>query len=122
MGFMDKAKQMADQAQQKIEETQKQFNDGQAQRSAQQGGAPGVRYDSNGRPIAETAPPAAQTPAAPVTTDQPLSAQPAGQTQPADPGPAGPEAEQPAVQEQPVEPVPVKDGVNSAPDPFKPIQ
>ena len=34
MGFMDKAKQLAEQAQQKLEETQKQFNDSQAQKAA----------------------------------------------------------------------------------------
>lgn len=39
MGFMDKAKQMAEQAQQKIEETQKQFNESQAAKS--QGGTGG---------------------------------------------------------------------------------
>ncbi len=52
MGFMDKAKQMAEQAQQKIDEAQKQFNDSQAQRAGQSQGAPG--------------PPAGATPAAPV--------------------------------------------------------
>lgn len=118
MGFMDKAKQMADQAQQKIEEAQKQFNDGQAQRSGQQAGAPDARYDASGRPVGEAGPPAAATPAAPVSTgDQPPSAERAGPPPAADPGIAPPEAEQ-----QPVEPAPVKDGVNATPDPFKPIQ
>lgn len=106
MGFMDKAKQMADQAQQKIEDAQKQFNDGQA-KGGQQGAA--VRYDSNGRPIQE--PPAAQSPPAPVA--------------PADAGAPAPAqeaaAEQPAAETP--QPAPeVKDGVNSAPDPFKPIE
>jgi hypothetical protein len=59
MGFMDKAKQLAEQAQQKLEETQKQFNDSQAAKAGQQqggtpeGGVPeaGVRYDEHGRPV-----------------------------------------------------------------------
>lgn len=99
MGFMDKAKQMADQAQQKIEETQKQFNESQAQRGSQQPGEGGVRYDANGRPIADSAPPAGATPPAPVAS-----------------------SDQAEVQSRPVPSAPVKDGVNEAPDPFKPIE
>ena len=104
MGFMDKAKQMADQAQQKIEEAQKQFNESQSQKSDQGGQPAPVRYDSHGRPIEE--PPAAQTPPAPV--EQEASGQ-------------EPVAEAPKVETP--QPAPeVKDGVNAAPDPFKPIQ
>jgi hypothetical protein len=47
MGFMDKAKKMAEQAQTKLDEAQKQFNSNQPQ---QQGG-PVVEYDKHGRPI-----------------------------------------------------------------------
>ena len=65
MGFMDKAKQMAEQAQQKIDDAQKQFNDAQAQRG-QQNEQAAQRYDKHGRPVPAEAPPAAQTPAAPV--------------------------------------------------------
>ena len=53
MGFMDKAKQMAEQAQRKIDEKQKQFNDRQGQ-GANPGAGPGagaVRFDDQGRPI-----------------------------------------------------------------------
>ncbi len=56
MGFMDKAKKLADQAQQKLDETQKNFNQGQGQT----GGQPAVRYDQHGRPI-QDAPPAGAT-------------------------------------------------------------
>jgi hypothetical protein len=58
MGFMDKAKKLAEQAQEKLDEVQKQFNEGQA------GGAqaPPVEYDQHGRPVrAEPAPPPAES-------------------------------------------------------------
>ena len=38
MGFMDKASEMADQAQQKIEDAQKQFNESQSQKGQGEGG------------------------------------------------------------------------------------
>jgi formin 2/WAS/WASL-interacting protein len=47
MGFMDKAKKLADQAQAKLDETQKQFN----QRSSSSSGGPVTQYDQHGRPI-----------------------------------------------------------------------
>ena len=49
MGFMDKAKKMAEQAQQKIDETQKQFSERQGQKSGP--GPGGVRFDEHGRPV-----------------------------------------------------------------------
>jgi len=110
MGFMDKAKQMADQAQQKIEDAQKQFNESQSQKSEQPGGG-AVRYDSNGRPIQEPA--AAQTPPAPVAPADAQAEQPAAAQEP--------QTEPPKVETP--QPAPeVKDGVNAAPDPFKPIE
>ena len=69
MGFMDKAKQLAEQAQQKLDETQKNFNKSSSPEGQPQGD--GVKYDEHGRPIQEappagaTAPPAAE-PAAPA--------------------------------------------------------
>jgi len=53
MGFMDKAKKLADQAQAKLDDVQKQFNEGQSSggQGAPQGG-PAVEYDKHGRPIA----------------------------------------------------------------------
>ena len=65
MGFMDKAKQMAEQAQKKLEETQNQFNQGQAKQAGGEGGG-GVRYDEHGRPVEEAPPASEQPPAPPV--------------------------------------------------------
>jgi len=125
MGFLDKAKQMAEQAQQKIEDTQQQFNASQAAKS-QTDVSGGPRYDANGRPIAD-GPPTAQ-PAAPEgehPASDPATAQGVGQPQP--PAAAEPIEDQPTSAVEPVEgtePVqapPARDGVNSSPDPFKPI-
>ena len=51
MGFMDKAKQLAEQAQQKLDETQKNFNKSNSPEGQPQGGR--VKYDEHGRPIQE---------------------------------------------------------------------
>ena len=66
MGFMDKAKKMAEQAQAKLDEAQTKYNAGQGQ-GGSAGGAPPVQYDNHGRPIQ----PAPVTPdaAAPVPPD-----------------------------------------------------
>jgi hypothetical protein len=62
MGFMDKAKKMAEQAQSKLDEVQKQFNEGQSGSSSSHG--PPVEYDQHGRPIrGEAPPPPAEAPA-----------------------------------------------------------
>ena len=55
MGFLDKAKQLAEQAQQKLDEAQQNFN--QSGSPEAQPGEGAVRYDEHGRPIQE-APPA----------------------------------------------------------------
>ncbi len=102
MGFMDKAKQLAEQAQQKLDETQKNFNKSTAPDSPQQGD--GVKYDEHGRPIQD--------------------APPAGATAPPAAEPAAPTEEQPAA-DAPAPPPPPKPDTgdaNAAPDPFKPIQ
>jgi hypothetical protein len=52
MGFMDKAKKLADQAQTKLDEVQKQFNESQSSGSNPSSG-PGVEYDQHGRPVAK---------------------------------------------------------------------
>jgi hypothetical protein len=59
MGFMDKAKKMAEQAQAKLDEAQKQFNSGQQQG---QPADPAVEYDKHGRPIPQAEPDAAAPP------------------------------------------------------------
>jgi hypothetical protein len=64
MGFMDKAKKMAEQAQQKLDEVQEQFNQGQkpGEHEKEQ---EAVRYDKHGRPI-EEGPPAGEAPPPPA--------------------------------------------------------
>jgi hypothetical protein len=79
MGFMDKAKKLAEQAQDKLDEVQKQFNESQGSSPSQ---GPPVEYDQHGRPVrAEPAPPPAEaaTPPhgdpvapAPPRADQPV--------------------------------------------------
>ncbi|MGH2949859.1 MAG: hypothetical protein ACRDPC_26960, partial [Solirubrobacteraceae bacterium] len=59
MGFLDKAKKMAEQAQTKLDEVQKQFNEGQSGSAERK--APPVEYDQHGRPITPEAPPPAAT-------------------------------------------------------------
>jgi hypothetical protein len=97
MGFMDKAKKLAEQAQEKLDEAQTQFNQkqggqGQPEQSAN------VRYDDHGRPIQD--PPAGSAP--------PPSAEPAPPAEPA----------APADEQKPAD----TGGANASPDPFKPIQ
>lgn len=108
MGFMDKAKKLAEQAQEKLGEAQKNFNQsGSPQSQPEEGG--GVRYDEHGRPIQEappagaTAPPAAE-PAPPAPTSPPVSEEPAP-----DPAAPPPAADKPA------------SDTNKSPDPFKPL-
>ena len=112
MGFMDKAKKLAEQAQQKLDETQKNFNQSNSQQAPAEGD--GVKYDEHGRPVQEappagaTAPPAAE-PAAPAA-------------EPAAPE-AAPTEEQPAADAPtPPPPAPSSGDSNATPDPFKPLQ
>ena len=53
MGFLDRAKQMAEQAQSKLDEAQKKFNESQKQRGGQDAPAEGAAtaYDQHGRPV-----------------------------------------------------------------------
>jgi hypothetical protein len=77
MGFMDKAKQLAEQAQQKLDEAQKNFN----QSGSQQEQGDGVRYDEHGRPIQDAQPeggPPAGEPAPPAGETPPPPAEPSG--------------------------------------------
>jgi hypothetical protein len=110
MGFMDKAKQLAEQAQQKLDEAQKNFNkSGSPQSEPCEGG---VRYDEHGRPIQETppagaAPPPAAEPAADPTAPIADPAAPPEAAEPPPPAPAPPAG---------------GDQANEPPDPFKPLQ
>ena len=103
MGFMDKAKQLAEQAQEKLDDAQKQLNERQGG-AAQPGGEGGPRYDKHGRPedTEADAPPAASTP--------PPAADPAAGQEPP--------AEKPAAET----PSGGTGGENATPDPFKPIE
>jgi hypothetical protein len=73
MGFMDKAKKLAEQAQEKLDEAQKNFNKSESPQ-AQPGQS--VRYDEHGRPIQEEE----ETPAAaaPPPAAEPADVPPAG--------------------------------------------
>jgi hypothetical protein len=78
MGFMDKAKKLAEQAQEKLDEAQKNFNKSEEEQPGQ-----GVRYDEHGRPIQEetpaaAAPPPAAEPAEPAPSPPPAADPPAG--------------------------------------------
>jgi hypothetical protein len=104
MGFMDRAKKLAEQAQEKLEEAQKNFNSSQPHgQQAEQGAA---RYDEHGRPITQEETPAAATPP-PAAAPQAATEAPA----------SSPAAEQPATAD-----TPDTGGANASPDPFKPIQ
>jgi hypothetical protein len=68
MGFMDKAKKLAEQAQQKIDEARQNFNKSASPQADPQEG--GTRFDEHGRPIQDSppageAPPPSAEPAAP---------------------------------------------------------
>ena len=82
MGFMDKAKKLADQAQSKLDEVQKQFNESQGSGSnPAQSSGPAVEYDKHGRPVAKPADGA-------HTTATPQQGDPMAGTTPAPPPPA----------------------------------
>jgi hypothetical protein len=96
MGFMDKAKKMAEQAQQKLDEAQKSFNEKQGTGGGGQQGGPAVEYDKHGRPVnsaadAAPAPQAAAPPPGDPLADPSPAAPPPGDPL-ADPSPAAPEA------------------------------
>jgi hypothetical protein len=109
MGFMDKAKKMAEQAQAKLDEVQKGVNSGQSGQQA--GGGPVVEYDNHGRPIqpAPVTPDAAAPPVPPTppvaTPAVPPTAAPA---HPASVGPPGsaptPDPSAPAAPKPPAPP------------------
>ena len=108
MGFMDKAKKMAEQAQAKLDEVQKQHQSPPAQGSAgESGGGPAVEYDKHGRPI-PSEPPATATPphgdpvGPPAASAPPPAAAPAATPDPAAPAAAAP-APSPPTGEQPAD-------------------
>jgi hypothetical protein len=95
MGFLDKAKQLADQAQAKIDEAQDKFN--AAQKQGESGG-PAVRYDAHGRPIAE---PENESAGATPPHGDPLAApEPAAPPEPSAAPAPDPEAPEPAAEDR----------------------
>jgi hypothetical protein len=104
MGFLDKAKKMAEQAQAKLDEVQSQFNQGQD--AQQQSGAPPVEYDKHGRPVqpAPVAPDAAAPGAPPAAAPEPPAAP--APPQGAQPDPAEPSSPGPAPSAPPAPPGP----------------
>ena len=77
MGFMDKAKKLAEQAQQKLDEAQDSFNQSASPQQSPDAGA--VRYDEHGRPIKdEPASAATAEPATEASPEQPPPPTPAG--------------------------------------------
>jgi hypothetical protein len=111
MGFMDKAKKLAEQAQEKLDEAQKNFNKSDAQQ-AQPGQS--VRHDEHGRPIQDETPAAATAP--PSATPPPDPTAPIGDAPPADAPAEEAPPPAPAAEEKPA------GDANTSPDPFKPIQ
>ena len=111
MGFMDKAKQLAEQAQQKLDEAQQNFNKG-GSTPGQPGAGAGPTYDQHGRPVEGSAP--AAEPAAPERA--------AEQRAPEEPAAEQPAAEEPAPQEPASEQPTQGISPNATPDPFKPLQ
>ena len=111
MGFMDKAKKLAEQAQEKLDEAQQNFNKG--------GSTPGqqaeTRYDAHGRPI-QDGPPAGTAP--------PPSGEPAAPAPPTPPPAPEPAATEPTAPEPPPAPPAAAEGgsPNATPDPFKPLE
>ena len=104
MGFMDKAKQLAEQAQQKLDEAQKNFNKSNSPEA--QPRATAVKYDEHGRPIQE-APPAGSHRAA--RQRRPAAPEPGGAAasrgRAAPEAPRRPRAPEPAATRTPARPV-----------------
>ena len=118
MGFMDKAKKLAEQAQEKLDEAQQNFNKG----GSTPGQQAGTRYDAHGRPIedgspAGTAPPPSAEPAPPAPPTPPPAPDPAA----ADPAAASAATEPTAPEPPPPAPAEGR-SPNATPDPFKPLQ
>ena len=92
MGFLDKAKKMAEQAQTKLDEVQQQFNESQGASSQAPAGGPVTEYDKHGRPVGASAPPPPPPPAPPAPEAAAPPAPPAPPAAPAPPARA-PQAE-----------------------------
>jgi hypothetical protein len=94
MGFMDKAKKLAEQAQTKLDEAQKQFNQQQSGGGSGAPQAPVTEYDQHGRPIPRSEPEAATPPHGDPLAEQAETAPPPAPSAPV-PDPAAPQAAAP---------------------------
>jgi hypothetical protein len=79
-GYVDKAKQMAEQAQSKLDEAQTKFNEGQKQGSAPSG--PVQEYDKHGRPVGTPAGPSPADEGVPAAAPTESAPEPAAQAEP----------------------------------------
>jgi hypothetical protein len=115
MGFLDKAKKFADQAQEKLDEVQKQFNESQSAKSGDApSGPPPVEYDQHGRPVAKDPEPPHGDPLTGSAPQPAPSETPEAHDAPADKGPSiQPE---PTDQERP-QGDPLRDASTSPPKP-----
>jgi len=93
MGFLDKAKQMAEQAQTKLDEVQRQFNENQPHPPGPGSQAP-VEYDAQGRPIRSDQPAVPTPPPGDPVAGRPSPPPPAPAAEPT-PDPAAPAAPAP---------------------------
>ena len=88
MGFLDKAKKMAEQAQTKLDEVQQQFNESQGASSSASAGGPVTEYDKHGRPVGASAPPPPPAPPTPSAAPEAAAPPPAPPAPPSPPAPA----------------------------------
>ena len=88
MGFLDKAKKMAEQAQTKLDDVQKQFNESQGASQQTDAGGAVTEYDKHGRPI-PASPEAAAPPPPPPPAPTEAAAPPAPPVPPAPPASQG---------------------------------
>jgi hypothetical protein len=89
MGFLDKAKKLAEQAQTKLDEAQKQFNQGQSGTGSPPPGQ-AVEYDQHGRPVPREEPAPAAPGQAPPHGDPLADQATAPAASPSVPGAAAP--------------------------------
>jgi hypothetical protein len=117
MGFMDKAKKLAEQAQTKLDEVQTQFNEKQSTSSP---GGPAVEYDKHGRPIPSTPEQAPTPPHGDPVAGPAAAAPPAPPAAPTADASAPPVPPAPSTPPAPPAAPPSPSGPTAAEDPNKP--
>lgn len=121
MGFMDKAKKLAEQAQTKLDEVQKDLNAKQGTGGGQQTAGSVVEYDEHGRPKGQ-AQPAAPTAATPQqgdpVADSATAPAPSASAEPAAEVRATPTQGDPLLEETEKKPTPPPGGGMTSGDPL----